>query len=286
MAKKKGSQVDPGDKGGQGGSGDGDDDPSKDGNLDDGSLGDDVKKKKDSDDDGTKFVTPTALQGVIDAHKRTTSAELKKSGAKIDSLQTSIDEIKTLIAGKKDGDGKTGDDDSPSGKKVDPEIAELRRRLEQTEKALQTEKASRATAEQKEEDFRFENTVKQALTSAKCEKPDAAFLVIKPLLKKKDDGTPFATVTLEGGLETDVDLDTYIKRYFSEEVLPHVFKGKMRTGSPASGESGESGSGQGYDYTWEQVKDPEFYAANLEKVRKAIESGRVKGMPREGAGAL
>jgi len=111
--------------------------------------------------------------------------------------------------------------------------------------------------------------------------------VIKPLLKKKDDGTPFATVKLEGGLETDLDLETYVKRHFAEDIIPHIFKGKMRTGSPASGDGGGGGGDGTFEYTWEQVRDPVFYAANTEKVRKAIEAGRVKGMPKEtAAGAV
>jgi len=281
MAKKKESQEGPGDKGDQDGQGDG----TKAGDGDDGT------KTGDGEGDGGKktepqYVTPSALQGVMDAHKRSQAESQKKSDDKVDALTKTIEGLTEKLAGKSsDGDGD-GEGDGSSKKKVDPEIAELNRRLKQTEDLLASEKSSRAAAEEKEENNRFEHAVKQALNEADCEKTDAAFLVIKPLLKKKDDGTPFATVTIDGGLETDVDLKTYIKRYFSEEVLPHVFKGKMRTGSPASGEGGDSGGSQGYDYTWEQVNDPDFYAANTDKVRKAIESGRVKGMPKQGAGAV
>lgn len=271
MAKDKETQVDPGDKGDQDGAG-GEGGDAEGGGAKEG-AGDESKKSE------PQYVTATALQGVMDAHKRSAAEEQKKSNEKIEALTQNIEALTKSLAGKNEGDGKEGEGDG-SSKKVDPEVAELRRRLDQTEAALQAEKTSRTAAEEKEESFRFENTVKQALAAADCEKPDAAFLVIKPLLKKKDDGTPFATVTIDGGLETDVDLKTYIKRYFSEEILPHVFKGKLRTGSPASGEGGDSGGGQGYDYTWDQVKDPAFYTANAEKVRKAVEAGRVKGMPK------
>ena len=267
----KDSQADQGDKSGQ------DETVKDDKNQDNKDVTAVVDDKKSSD----QFVTPTALQGVMDAHKRSTDEAQKKSDGNVAALQNQIEELTKVLAGKKDSDK-----DNDEKNKVDPELAELRRQVEQQTKLLEAEKQSRAIAEAKEKSFRFENTVKAALIAANCEMPDAAFLVIKPLLKEKSDGSLFSTVKIsDGNLETDLDLKTFIEREFSEVILPHVFKGKMRVGSPASGDPGDVVSGS-YDCTWDQIQDPQWYADNTDKARKALENKRVKGMPTQSAGAI
>jgi len=234
---------------------------------------------KKPDDPATQFVTPTALQGVMDANKRQTQTELKKLADQNSALQTSIDALTKSIADK-GGDGSGGD--PKGGKKApeDSEIVELRRSVAELKDKAKNADSRAETEKELRLDTDFKNTVTAALVAAGCEKPDEAYLVIKPRLQHElETGRVFATVKTEYG-EEDLELKAYIERHFREEVLPHVFKGKMRTGAPAGG---DEGGGGGYQFTREQALNAEDYAKDPEKYRKAIEQGRVKGILRPGA---
>ncbi len=242
----------------------------------------DAAAKKAADDakkgePGDQFVTPTILKGVLDANKRTSTEELQK--LKTD-ITAQIDGIKEAIAGGQGGgEGKKkaskGDDDQ-SQKLIELQrtVDTLTGKLKDSEDRADTESTRRQSSE-------FKTAVIRELVAAGCEKPEEAFLVIQPSLQRDDKtGRVFSVVKGEYGDE-DLDLKVYIEREFREKVLPHVFKGKMRAGSPAGGDAG--GGGGAYEFTKEQAFDPALYTKDPEKYRAAIEQGRVKGIPKPGA---
>ena len=197
-------------------------------------------------------------------------------------LQASIEEMKKLLAQKKDAGtpGKGGDKGDKSKEPDSSEVIELRRRIDElTEKGKASD--DRATTERElRVGQEFKNTVIAALTSAGCEMPEEAFLVIRPRLQHDVENQKiFATVETETYGREELDLKTFIEREFRENILPHVFKGKMRTGGAAGG---DTGSGSGYQFTKEQALDPAAYLADPEKHRKAIEQGRVRGVKKAG----
>lgn len=256
-------------------------DPEKDAQVDPSATGDQNKtgegdkpagddKSKTGDQTKDQFVTPTALQGVIDAHKRVTTAEIKKLAEQNGELKGAIEQLTEALAKK---DAPDGDKDKKESENA--ELIEMRRRVDELTKQAEAN-ASRAEAEKSARlDGEFKTDVINALVAAGCEKPDEAFLVIKPRLRHDPEkGAISATVATEYG-ETDLDLPTYIERHFKEEVLPHVFKGKIRTGGPASGDDGAPGK---HEMSKEQAFDINEYSKDPEKYRAAFERDRVAGV--------
>lgn len=273
----KDPKVDPGGAGGQGGTGDPKPDPKP---GDPGSGSGDPKPK--GGDPGQQYVTATVLTSVLDSHKRTVSGELKKTQDSIASLQSGIDEMKkALVAGKGDGDdGKGGKPKSEAEQK----IISMQRQVDELTTKLKEADDRASLAEDQRKNAEFKATVTKALIDSGCEKPEEAYLVIKPRLQTDEvDGKIFAAVKSQTYGEETLDLKTYIEREFRENVLPHVFKGKMRTGSPAGGDPGSGG--RSYEFTKEQVFDPKTYMDDPDKARAAIEGDRVKGLKRSEATA-
>lgn len=154
-----------------------------------------------------------------------------------------------------------------------PELIDLRKALEgATKKNSELEKVISQMAE-RERSYRFQTIVKEALNRQGCIKTEQAFRVISPDLKLDENGQRvFATVDLEGNT-VELDVDKYVESVVKEKVLPEFFSGNHRPGSPAAG---GGVSGKDYDFTIEQVRDTEFYAANREKIAEALAKGRVK----------
>lgn len=224
-----------------------------------------------------QYITPERLTSVLDARQRKQEAEFKKFSAGQDELRQQIATLTEALSKKEPG--KTGDG---SGGKKEPEsqeLIELRRKVDELTKTAETSKNRAEEEARLRRDGEFKSAVTSALQAAGCEKVEEAFLVIKPRLVHTEDGRIFATVKTEYG-EEDVDLKTYIEKHFAEDILPHVFKGRMRAGSPASGDGGAGGGG--YKFTKEQAFDPKFYAEHTEEVRAAVEAGLVKGVPKPG----
>lgn len=230
-------------------------------------------------DDSPKYITPNLLQGIMNAEKRLTTEQFKKQADQTAGLQALIETLTKSLAEKDAATSAKGDD--KGGKSKPPESAEmieLRRTVDELKETNKASDARAADERQKRFDTEFKNTVIAALTAAGCEKPEEAFLVIRPrLTHEPEEDKIFASVKSDYGSE-DLDLKTYIERYFREDVLPHVFKGKMRTGAPASGDDGGSGS---FQFTKEQVFDPEAYMKDPDKHREAIEKGRVRGLDKK-----
>lgn len=263
-------QVGDGDKGPQGDGNNKANDPAN--KSDDGKAGD---KKSDE-----QFVTPTILTGVLEAQKRGTAEEFRKVAEGQKTLQETIAKLtEKLEESVKVGDGKNKKKDD-SDSKDSAEVVELRRQNAQFQ-ASAKESADRASELiQQKLDMQFEQIVRTELIKAECVDVAAALLVIKPHLKQSEDGNRvFSTVQSTYG-ESDVELAEYIARTFSEDICPFLFKGKMRSGSPASGDSG-GGSGK-YLFDRKELlgKDVRQYMKDPEAARAALESGGVKGFKR------
>ena len=273
----------------QGGAGDGG--AAKDKGKDDGgNAGDKGKGDGKGDADaggdgkpkGDEPVTSKILHGVLDAHRRTSQQELKKLADQQAGLQGTLEKIQERLETL--GSSGSGDaDDGAEGKKKksteDTEKVELKRQLSELKKRMEKTEADRVAAEGRERDYKFETRVKAALVKAGCTNPEEAFLVIRPRLKTTEEGVIFAAVKSQWGDE-DLNVMEYIEREFSENILPQLFKGKMRQGSPAGGDAGDGGGG--HLFTREQIFDPEVYAKDPEKARAALEHGQVRGVPKPG----
>lgn len=248
-------------------------DPTKDGGKDP------AKESGDKGSPGEQVITAERLNSVLDARQRIHEAGLKKFAENQDALTTKITELTERLAAVADGSSKKKKADDSDKSAEGQQVIELRRELDQM-KSKHQEALDRANKESKaNHDNLFQQKVKDALTKAGCLDTENGFFVIKQKLSESEEGNRiFATVKTEYG-EEDLDLDQYIEREFAENICPYLFKGKMKSGSPAGGDDG--GGGGVYQFTKEQLLDnPEEYAKDPEKARSALERNQVKGVRR------
>jgi hypothetical protein len=203
------------------------------------------------------------------------SSHQEELGKKIGSYEEGLKTLRSEIAAIKDSGGS-----QPSGKEKPgsatepPELIELRKRVKELEDANSKAIRRAEEADKKEQDYRFNTLVKDSLIRHDCEKPDVVLAAIAPKLKF-DAETGNITGTLSDDYGTrDVGLDEYIKSHVSTEVVPQLFRGKMRPGSAAGGDDGLEG-GQ-FQFTMEQLKDSEFYEKHAPEIRAALEKKQVK----------
>jgi len=222
-----------------------------------------VDKEGDS-----QYVTPQVLQGVIAAQQRT---QEEKIGQTITGLESKIEELtKSLTSGAQ----KAAQEQESS---ENSELIELRRQSSDFETEVKALRSKLEDSERRESDFRFETSVKDALSKSGCLKPNHVFRMIAPDLSfDKERNKVYASVEGEYGRE-ELDVDEYVKRVVKEETVPELFKASMRVGSPATGDKNNAG-GERYMFTKEQVENPEFYAKNADKIRDALDKGLVKGI--------
>lgn len=234
--------------------------------------------QKGQDGDEPQYITADKLKGVLASQSKTLTKEL--SGL-ITPLQEQItrqqNELEVLRAEAKaeENSGKGGD--GKGGQKDSPELVELRRKVAEQADAISKARAEMEKAKQDATTTKFTQIVLDALTRAKCKKPQQVLRMIAPELEYDPEKNPdrvFATVKSDFG-EEELDVDDYVKREVAEKSMPELFEGKHRPGSPAGGDQG-GGDGQ-YLFTMDQVRDPAFYEKNAEAIRAALEQGKVKG---------
>jgi hypothetical protein len=223
-----------------------------------------------------EHVTPGTLKSLMAARDRRLKKDfdsIREDQQKLFStLEEKLSSLSDTLQGglHKDDDG---DKQKSQAKKVSPEFLEMKRNYEKAKKDLEERTKDVASLRTKERDFRFETKVKNALGDAGCTKIEPAFKVIRDDLQwDENEQDLFAIVQAEEG-EVEMDVNQFVKEHVAEKVLPEFFNGKHRPGSPASGGS----PGGNYEFTHEQISDPNFYAANREKIVKALDEGRVKG---------
>jgi len=220
-------------------------------------------------------ITPEVLQGSQDALKRWLKEDIQKNvGSVREDIQKLVEQQEALASSVQ---GRVPDsEDGEEAPALDlPELIDLRKKNAELDDAVSKLRANLEDAQTKERDYRFETTVKDALTRAGCTKTDIAYRVIGPELSMdEDDRRVFATVEGEYGTE-ELGIKDYIDRVAKESMIPELFQGNTRPGSPSGGDDGEGSSA--YVFTREQISDPEFYQENREKIRSALEKGLVKG---------
>ena len=226
-------------------------------------------------DPAKQYVTPEILKGVLDRQLKTYKEESQKSFNPLaEDLKSLKEQLKTLQDGisnaapPKESHGKSQPQSEP------PELVDLRKRVKELEDGISKARLEAERARQQELDYRFKTQVKDALMRHGCRKPEEAFRIIAPDLHWKEDGKGiFSTVPSEFGTR-DLDLEEYVKSVVSEERIPELFEGKMKTGAPASGNAGVDGGK--FLFTMEQISDPTFYAQHADQIRQALEQKRVK----------
>jgi hypothetical protein len=167
------------------------------------------------------------------------------------------------------------------GEKVDSaEVIELRRKLDLLTDANSKAQQKAEAAEERERKTTRKTLIMDALSRAKCTKPEVVFRAINPDVNFDPENKKVtATVPSGYGGDEELDIDTYVTREVREKQLPELFEGTMRAGSPAGVGGGDvGGEDSPFDFTVEQAFDPEFYDKNSDAVNKSLEAGRIKGV--------
>lgn len=227
-----------------------------------------------------QFVTPSILQGVVNAQKRTFQEELSKLRAGVATeIQQAIVKAVTearVASPVPDEAGKKGHE-----KPENPEVIELRRKHDTLLSDVQRLREELDSAKKEKRQFRFETIVRDALSKNGCNKPDLLLPFITPRLQFDEaKGRVFATVEGQYGLE-ELTVEDFVKRVARDEIAPELFKPATRPGSPAGGDDG-SGGARSYLFTAEQIADPKFYRENVDKIHDALDKGLVKGISKGG----
>lgn len=217
-------------------------------------------------------MTPAVFKGVLDHQGRQLRGDfekqLKKNEKAFNERMQKLEEL--LSAEKKKPVGKS--DETP------PEVVELKRELAESHEELDKLVKKMTDSKERDTQYRFETQVKEALVRAGCLRSELAFRVLaSELTHDEEKDRIYASVEGEYGRE-ELSLDDFIKRKAKEEIIPEFFTASLKSGSAAAGDAGE-GSGQ-YKFTFDQLKDPVFYDAHKEEIRKAIDKGLVKGLAR------
>lgn len=214
------------------------------------------------------YVTQDFLKAWSDANSRKTKEMLDQLAQQQAALQAEI--AKLAEAAKP----QESEQDAKAKKaQAVPELIDLRKALEGSSKKNAELEKTIADMQNRERNYRFSTIVKEALNRQGCLKTEDAFRIIRDDLKLDADGSRvFATVDLEG-TQVELDVDKYVETVVKEKRVPEFFSGNHRPGSPASG---GGVAGKDFDFTMDQIRDSEFYAANADKIREALSKGRVK----------
>lgn len=228
-----------------------------------------------------QFITPEILTGVLARKDRSDQENLKKQleafGSTFEQkLAQKLEEAlaKATPSTKAEG-GKAGPGDNAAA------ILALEKDLKEAKARIEAESKARQDAEQSARDYKFQTKVEAALARNKCTNTGVAFLAIKPHLAfdtQTDKITAKVKDTQFNLGEVEVDLDTFIKTQFAEEILPELFLGKVRPGAPAGGDSGAGGPGSKGVYKESDIAKmtPQEYVANRDKIEEARKLGRIQ----------
>ena len=217
------------------------------------------------------IITPTKLQGIITAN--TASLE-KRLDTKLGELNKGLaDVVKEALAAEK-STAKPGDD----GKKPNEQEAELalfKRKLEEAEGKMASLTSNLDESKQRELATKKRQFIMNALQESGCSKPEVAYKFISDDVQVEEDKA-FVMKDNGYGAEEQVPLNDYVKEHVREKLLPELFRGANRGGSPASGEGG-GGDSKGFKYDWEKVKT-DMEVLNSKEFALALENGQVSNM--------
>ncbi len=216
-------------------------------------------------------ITPRKLQGIITAN----SASLEKRlETKLGELNKGLaDVVKEALKAEKEaavvGD-KTG---KPSEQEA--ELAKMQRKLEEAEGKITALVSNLDKSQQREVATTKRQLIMKALTEAHCDRNEVACKYIEDSVQVED-GKAFVLQDNGYGAQESVPLEEYVQSHVREKLLPELFRGANRGGSPASGEGGGDGA-KAFKFDWEKVKS-NMEVLNSKEFATALEAGQVSNM--------
>jgi hypothetical protein len=223
-----------------------------------------------------EIITPRKLQGIISAN--TASLE-KRLETKLGELNKGLsDVVKNAMAAEKAA-GKADD----GGKKPNEQEAELalfKRKLEEAEGKISNLVSNLDESKQRESTTKKRQLIMNALQESGCSKPEVAYKYIEDDVQVEEDKA-FVMKDNGYGAEEQVPLNDYVKEHVREKLLPELFRGANRGGSPASGDDA-GGDAKGFKYDWEKVKNDHVVLASKEfatALEQNLVSNMHKGVP-------
>ena len=232
----------------------------------------------------SRFMTKEALRGILDHQKRTTKEDLDritKSFEKLfsEKITAEFAPLKDLVSKIPSGKKAKGESSDSSDLTPDLEVTSLKRQVEESQRQMNEMRTQLDQERATTKESNKRSKILDALRRFDCVKPEVAYQVIKDSLQLGDDGqTVFATIKdPEWGAESKIALDDYVRAEVRDKLIPELFKGVNRGGSPAGGDSGGAAAGR-YKFTVEQVKDPAFYRKHRDEIDIALQRNEVKGV--------
>jgi len=218
-------------------------------------------------------ITPRKLQAIIAAN---TATQEKRLDTKLGELNKGLsDVVKEAMKAEKEA--------SEEGKKTgksneqEAEMALLKRKLEEAEGKITSLVTNLDESKHRELATSKRQLIMKALSESGCSKPDMAYKCISDDVRVED-GKAFVLQDNGYGAEEQVPLDEFVQVQVREKLLPELFRGANRGGSPASGD--ESGDGaKGFKFDWEKVKNNIPVLAS-DEFTAALNQGLVANMPK------
>jgi hypothetical protein len=230
-------------------------------------------------------VTASTLQSVLSRQNRTYQEDLTK---KFEAQQKTFESM--LAAKLEEVLAKAAPPSKVEGGKGQPgdngaAILSLEKKNKELEDLFKASEKARGEIADKEREFRFRTKVEASLARNKCSNTAAAYAVLRDMGvlnfdAEADKITAMVKDTTSGFNLGDVpvDIDTYIKGTFKEEVLPQLFEGVVRPGAPASGESAGGPANGKWKYTQSQLENMshEQYVKERDRIEEARRTNSIR----------
>jgi len=225
-------------------------------------------------------LTTKKLQGILGAAEAKTTKQIESALEKAtaglpESVKSAVQEaMKTAVP----EDGKGGGKDGKGDDETAIELAALRRKLDEASTQIGNLQGDLKGEKDSAKAVKKKGLILAALTKADCTKPDVALAYIENnIVYDPDKGKAYVVQDNGFGGEEHVDLDDYVTKEVRVSILPELFKGANRPGSPASGDEGV-GAGEA-KYDWNKIKDNTTVLSS-EEFQKALDAGQVANMPK------
>ena len=216
-------------------------------------------------------ITPRKLQGIITASSATLEKRLETKLGELNKGLT--DAVKEVLKAEKDA--AAGDDKKGKPTEQEAELAKMQRKLEEAEGRISGLVSNLDDSQKREVATTKRQLIMKALTEARCDRNEVACKYIEDSVQVED-GKAFVLQDNGYGAQESVPLEEYVQSHVREKLLPELFRGANRSGSPASGEGGSDGA-KVFKFDWEKVKDnPEVLVT--EEFVSALEAGQVSNM--------
>lgn len=225
-------------------------------------------------------VDRVTLTNVLAAQRKSLEADFDKRTQK---LLAKLEALEKRLAPETE-DAPPADTANPLGAKPtapakpDPEVAKLRKQLDEQKTALEAHKAEIAAEKQRARDATFRRQLSDALSEAGCTRPEQARRAIEGDFRRELDGDKENVfVEIEGSYGPErLSIAEYIKTKVRTEILPELFRSKVADTGPAGKDGNSGGGGKKGQFTVEQLADPVFYAANRPAILAASKAGQIR----------